>query len=359
MKFILNILLIIFISVQILFGQEAPKYSNEFLSIGVGARALGMGNSVVASSSGIYSSYWNPSRMLYSEKQIEIGALHSEYFAGIAKYDFIGATYKLDDRSAAGFSMIRFGVDDIPNTLDLVDSDGNIRYDRISSFSVADYAFLFSYARVLPIEGLTVGGNIKLIHRIVGEFATAWGFGLDLSASYEINNWQFGTMLRDATSTFNAWQFHHENFQDAFELTGNDIPENGLEISLPRLILGAAYQWDMSEKISLHSELGIITTTDGKRSTVIKTDLASIDPTLGLELAYANIVFARLGVNNLQQIPDFDNTTNFTWQPNIGVGVKYFGFNLDYAFTNIANQSAGLYSHIFSLSYTFNPRKNI
>ena len=42
---------------------------------------------------------------------------------------------------------IRFGVDDIPNTLNLVDADGNVNYDRITYFSVADYALLLSLAK--------------------------------------------------------------------------------------------------------------------------------------------------------------------------------------------------------------------
>jgi hypothetical protein len=44
----------------------------------------------------------------------------------------------------------RFGVDDILNTTELIDSEGNIDYNRISLFSTADYGFTFSYARKLP-----------------------------------------------------------------------------------------------------------------------------------------------------------------------------------------------------------------
>ncbi|PLX09379.1 MAG: hypothetical protein C0596_02220 [Marinilabiliales bacterium] len=353
MKLGTKVLIIFIFAANSLFAQIAPKYSNEFLAIGVGGRALGMGNSVVASVDDINSVYWNPAGLTKLEKQMEIGAMHSEYFAGVAKYDFIGASYKIDDKSSVGLSMIRFGVDDIPNTLDLVDSDGNIRYDRISSFSVADYAFLFSYARMLPVDGLSVGGNIKLIRRNAGDFADAWGFGFDLSAMYEMGNWKFGANLRDVTSTFNAWNFNQELLRDVFEATGNEVPKNGLEITLPRLLLGAGYTYNFADKFSLYSEIGLNTTTDGKRNTLIKTNLISIDPSLGLEFGYNDLVFARAGINNFQQIPEFDGTNDFSWQPNIGVGIKYFGFRLDYALTDIGNQSIALYSHIFSLSYTF------
>ena len=41
----------------------------------------------------------------------------------------------LDDRSTIAISLIRFGVDDILNTTQLIDNQGNIDYNRISLFS--------------------------------------------------------------------------------------------------------------------------------------------------------------------------------------------------------------------------------
>ncbi|HNA59388.1 MAG TPA: hypothetical protein PLJ43_14750, partial [Chitinophagales bacterium] len=64
----------------------APKYSNEFLSIGVSAQALGMSNSVVAGVNDVTSAYWNPAGLMLVEPDIQLGAMHAEYFAGIAKY---------------------------------------------------------------------------------------------------------------------------------------------------------------------------------------------------------------------------------------------------------------------------------
>jgi hypothetical protein len=346
------VIILIFLSGNI-FSQIAPKYSNEFLAIGIGGRALAMGNSVVAGVNDITGIYWNPAGILNNERSFEIGGMHSEYFAGIAKYDFIGGTYKVDGNSAIGLSMIRFGVDDIPNTLDLIDSDGNIRYDRISSFSVADYAFLFSYARKSPIEGLNYGANIKLIRRKAGEFGGAWGFGFDVGTQYYLGNWRFGLMARDITSTFNAWSFNTETFEDVFLETGNEIPENGLELTLPKLLVGAGYIFIIKEKFSAYPELGFDVTFDGKRNTVITGDPISIDPHFGVELGYNNLVFVRGGVGNFQNIPEFDNSNSLSWQPNMGVGVQFRGLKIDYAFTDIGDQSIAQYSHVFSLSYRF------
>ena len=137
--------------------KVAPKYSNEFLAIGIGADALGMANSVVAQTGNVTSGYWNPAGLTQVNKWLEVGLMHSEYFAGIAKYDYLGLSHAIDKKSTVGFSAIRFAVDDIPNTTQLIDQQGNVDYTKITTFTAADYAFLFSYARKLRIKGLYFG----------------------------------------------------------------------------------------------------------------------------------------------------------------------------------------------------------
>src|ERR1044072_9435325 len=210
------------------FGLQAQtrKYSNEFLNIGVGARALGMGNANVASAEGVNSGYWNPAGLLKQKNDIEVGLMHAEYFAGIAKYDYIGASKQIDSNSVAGFSILRFGVDNIPNTLDLVDANGNVDYSRVSTFNAVDFAALLSYARRMPkLKGVEVGGNFKVIRRRIGDMAGAWGFGLGGGAKYNYQNWTLAAMARDVTGTFNAWSFNLDQKQIAtFQQTGNEIP---------------------------------------------------------------------------------------------------------------------------------------
>ncbi|MFC2114988.1 PorV/PorQ family protein [Bacteroidota bacterium] len=336
-----------------LFAQ-VPKYSNDFLSVGVGARAFGMSHSVVATSQTVNAGYWNPAGLTGLERDAEIGLMHSEYFAGIAKYDYGGFAIRIDEQSVGAFNLIRFGVDDIPNTLELIDNNGNLRYDRISTFSAADYGFLFSYARASKITGLSYGGNVKLIYRKTGDFASAWGFGFDVAGRYSLNQWVFGANIRDVTSTFNAWNFNTEDLEDVFLRTGNEIPQNSLELTMPRIILGAARSIRLHEKFSLLAELDADITLDGKRNVLVRTNFLSIDPHLGMELDYMRLVFLRLGMGNMQMVPDYDNQKAFDFQPSLGIGIHWKNFMVDYALTDIADQSIALYSNIFSLVYSFN-----
>ena len=153
-------------------GLAQVKYVNEFLNIGVGAEAMGKGNVHLTNVSDVTAAYWNPASLTKLENNIEVGLMHNEYFAGIAAYDYGGVGFKIDDKSAFAVTFLRFGVDDIPNTLDLVDANGNFNYDRISSFSSTDNALFLSYARKYGPEGLSVGGSAKIIYRRVGDFAS-------------------------------------------------------------------------------------------------------------------------------------------------------------------------------------------
>ena len=174
-----NFILLLLVATTINFAQTARKYSNEFMNIGVDAAALGMSNAVTSSTNDVNSGYWNPAGLIgLEEKQVSL--MHASYFANIAQYDYAAYATPIDEESAWGFSVIRFGVDNIMNTTQLIDIQGNVDYNRISLFSVADYGVTFSYARKLKLSGLQYGVNSKVIRRIIGKFANSWGFGFDV-----------------------------------------------------------------------------------------------------------------------------------------------------------------------------------
>lgn len=354
----------LFIALWVLFvaagAQTVRKYSNEFLNIGVGARGLAMSNAQVATTSDAYSNYYNPAGLVYIPHTFQIGIMHSEYFAGIAKYDHVSLAVPVQNQKRVlGFSFYRFGVDDIPNTLFLVQPDGSVDYTKITSFSAADYAFMFHYAQALPVKGLTVGTSVKVIYRQIGKFAKAWGFGLDAGLQYRIKQWRFGLMARDVSSTFNAWNI---NFTDEekqiLTQTNNELPKNTLEITTPIFVLGGAYEGNIKNKFFITPEVNFSFTTDGKRNVLIAAKPISIDLNAGLELKYVAAkdidVALRTGVGNVQRSTDELGKKRFTVSPNIGAGLHIKIISLDYALTNLttikdASGGAGLYSHVISL----------
>jgi hypothetical protein len=334
------------------------KYSNEFLNIGAGARGLSMGGAQVASVQDGTAGYWNPAGLVHVKDYPQLNLMHAEYFAGIGKYDYGSLVIPLkDNKRVLGLSLLRFAVDDIPNTIFLVETDGTINYNNITSFSAADYAFLISLAQRVKMRGagsLSIGGNAKIIYRKAGDFATGWGFGFDLGAQYENKRLKLGISVRDVTTTFNAWSFNlNDKEREVFFFTKNEIPSKSTELTAPRLILGGAYNFRINKNIGLLAEANADLTFDGKRNTVVSSSVVSVDPKIGLEAAWKDVFFVRAGINNFQRALDDDDITNqkkvWVYQPGVGAGFRVSNVQIDYAFTNLANQSNPLYTHVFSL----------
>jgi hypothetical protein len=201
--------------------SQATRYAGEFLRIGVGARALGMGSAFAGLADDGTAAYWNPAGLATLESR-EVTAMHAEQFGSIVKYDFLSFTMPLGSPGKAkqglAVSLIRLGVDEIPDTrgLDIIDVNGNGKFDypedrlivdesRFVFQSDNDLALLFSYAREVG-KGFSLGGNLKIIRQWLGDSLRSSGFGLDLGALYVgASGWSAGAKLTDATTTQILW----------------------------------------------------------------------------------------------------------------------------------------------------------
>jgi hypothetical protein len=281
--------------------------------------------------------------------------MHAEYFQGIGKYDYAAFAKPINDESTFAVAFIRFGVDDILNTTELIDSQGNINYDNINLFSAVDYALNVAYARRLPVQGLDLGINSKIVHRKIGDFASSWGFGLDASLQFQTaSDWRFGVMVRDITTTFNAWSIdeaEYKKIQEAIPGENEASPEK-LELTKPKLQLGVARSFVVMRDFNILTEIDL-NMRFAETNDLVSTSFLSIDPGVGLQFDYLSMAYLRVGVNNFQNFTDFDGQKSTTMEPNFGVGFRYKGIQVDYALANIGAASGTLYSNVFSVKVDF------
>lgn len=343
-------------------AQIVRKYSNEFLNIGAGARGLGMGGAVLTSQSDVYAPMWNPAGLLGVERDWQAAAMHAEYFESIAKYDYISFTKPIDSQGGVfGVSIVRLGVDDIMNTTQMIDAEGNIDYDKITKFSQADYAALISYAfHPGGNQKIDLGVNAKIVYRTVGKFASAFGFGFDLGGRYHADNgWTYGAMFRDITTTVNFWKVDQAKLSAVVNGEEfNPAPEDKMELTMPKLNIGASKNFELGVRMSLLPEAGL-NIDFAKTAALISTSFASITPYAGAELQYDDLFFVRLGINRFQTITDIENLKRkVSFQPSAGIGIHYKGLTLDYAITNSGLNGSNYFSNYFSLKFDMGHFRN-
>lgn len=216
-----------------LFAADEGSHAAEFLSHGVGARALGMGSAFVAIADDATATYWNPAGLTKVKKH-SFSAMYSDTFStgdgsflskGLVSYNFVNYVHQLEGIGSLGLSWIRLGIDDIPRTTfidvdnngflgDFQDINGNGTKDEgepyidrptvAEYFSNTDNALLVSYARQIhPIAA--VGGNVKLLSQSIFE-NSGRGFGIDIGIILmPYKGFRFGTILLDATGTQIRW----------------------------------------------------------------------------------------------------------------------------------------------------------
>jgi len=216
----------------------ATKFAGEFLSIGVGPRALSMGGASVAVSNDATAGYWNPAGLSVLSRQM-VTVMHSEQLSGLA-YDYFAYAKPLgggDRRSAFGLSIIRLGVDDIPITrlpdptqpIDAVLSNGQRNRPFVDRFvSDAEYAMLLSVARRTSSR-FSIGANLKLVRKSVG-VASAFGAGIDVGMLLRLRpSLAIGVQVMNLTSTVLTWSTGRKEYITPVIKTGI-----GYEHAIPR-----------------------------------------------------------------------------------------------------------------------------
>ena len=354
MKFIFPYL----ISLLVLFATDAAaqsfagaKYGGDFLSVGAGARALGMGSAHVAITNDVTSAYWNPAG-LADVQSLDVAYMHSERFAGIVSYDYGAIAYPLKESgSTIALSFFRQGVDNIANTLNAWDRERNLPRenpeDFIEQFSVADMAFIFSYATTAS-EQLSWGINAKIVNQRLGPFADAWGYSVDAGMRYRMGNTLFGVHVLDLTTMMKFWSVDESEFGDFEETFGDDIPSGQNERVLPTLKAGAGHSRVFGDFL-VTGALDVDMRFENRQAFFINLGRVSFEPHAGIETTYKERLSLRVGLTDVTT----DTQNSVYISPTLGAGLHLNSVFLDYGFANFGGGATSLgVTHRISLRVT-------
>jgi len=333
MRMFRNVALLVFLLCSVSGAQTVAKFAGEFMAIGVGGRALGLGGAHVALVNDATAGYWNPAalaRIGYPEGIV----MHDERFGSLISFDFasVAVPYGLDE--SLGLSILRLGVDGIPDTRKAwIDNNSNgifdnvdrLDYDKVTYFNATDWALYFTYAK-RPSSGLMYGANVKIIRRDLAD-QSAIGIGFDVGALYSpMPDLYLGINAQDITTTLVAWS------------TGRN------ELVSPTLKIGAAYSIEaLGGRFA--PALDVDVRFENRRfSSVANLGAVSFDPHAGLEFDYKKTVALRVGYNDVKQLT-------------LGAGVHLRMLDVDYSFAKFTADETLGNTHRISLRFVLQDDK--
>lgn len=262
-----------------LLGVQMAKAQNErvittgvpFLTIAADARAAGMGDQGVATSTDVFSQQWNPAKYAFALKEHGLSFSYTPYLTDIANDISLGqVTYynRFNERSAFAGSLRYFGLGDIelrqtgdPNEVPLTRSPNELAVDLSYSLKLDEQ---FSMA----IAGRYIRSNLKIPEAAGGgDASAASSFAFDIAAFYQSEEIAFNDFNGRYRLGMNLQNLGPKiSYDNDPELSSNFLPAN------MRLGGGFDFIFDEYNKLAVNLELTKLLVPTPKKLTDVNGD---------------------------------------------------------------------------------------
>lgn len=155
-------------------NQRAGTSSLQFLKIGIGGRATGMGESFIAVSNDMSALYWNPAGLMQF-KEYGVHFTHSEWLVDL-KHEFAGGIYRFGGNNVIGISVIALHTAAMKKTTEFQPL-GTGEY-----FKFGDLGIGLTYARKLT-DQFSFGITVRYVEETLAELKMR-GVMFDLGTYY-------------------------------------------------------------------------------------------------------------------------------------------------------------------------------
>ena len=199
MKRMMIILLVLCVSIS--YGQyKGGTTAAQFLKIGVGARAVGMGEAYVAMSKDASGLYWNPAGIAQAGGG-EIMFLHNNWIADIS-LNYMGVIFPLPSVGTVGVSITSLTMDDM-KVRTVLEPDG-----PGEEFTASDLSLQLSLGRALT-DRFSIGFNMKYVQQSIWH-THASAMALDVGTLFRT---QFNDMMLGMSIS---------NYGSSLQMSGRD-----------------------------------------------------------------------------------------------------------------------------------------
>ena len=323
-----------------LFAQGNSKSGTtaaNFLQIGAGAAALGMGGAFVGVANDASSLYWNVSGIANSEKNNFIIST-TNWIAG-THYNFAGLTIPLESFGTVGLSFTSLSMSDMKvRTIEMPEGTGEY-------FSSGDIAVGLSYARKLT-DRFSIGFTAKYVEESIWHMH-ARGFAVDAGTLFRTDLFgglTIGTSINNFGTTL---QMSGRDSRDFIRIDPNKLGSNDripVNISMD--------SWEMP----LFIQIGIATTPIKTENFDVTLAVDAVHPNndyqslnVGGEFSYRDFLFFRAGYRDLF-LKDGEGGFSCGFGINTAPVLSGILLQIGYAYRNFGRLE---YVHTFSFNFEF------